>query len=162
MSDSLPETPQTAGDTVGASAKASGVRNRPKMIMGLVTSDKMQKTRSVRIMRLEPHPKYGKYLRRRTVYKAHDENEISGVGDTVRIAETRPLSKTKRWRVIEVVTQSRFRSISASDMTASVLGSPIESAESDKAAANKDATAKDGAGAPVDTQDTSAEGGKRE
>jgi len=166
MSESLPDTSQTGGAvTKDAATGGAAARRRPKTIMGIVTSDKMQKTRSVRVTRLEPHRKYGKYLRRRTIYKAHDENEVSGVGDTVRIAETRPLSKTKRWRVVEIVTHSRFRSIPASDMAASVLGDPIEAEESGGDAAKNDVAkdaAKDVAKDVAEAQDTSAEGGKPE
>jgi small subunit ribosomal protein S17 len=78
----------------------------PKLVQGTVTSDKMQKTRSVEVTRLEKHPKYGKFLRRRTTFKVHDEKEESREGDTVLIAETRPLSKTKRWRLVKVLTRS--------------------------------------------------------
>lgn len=69
----------------------------------MVTSDKMTKTRRVEVERLVPHPKYGKFLKRRTVCHAHDEDNVSHVGDIVEIMETRPLSKTKRWRVVRIV-----------------------------------------------------------
>jgi len=97
---SIPETlaPVPAGRT----------RRRRKTITGIVTSDKMQKTRAVSVTRLERHAKYGKYIRRHSTYKAHDENEVSKAGDTVVIAETRPLSKTKRWRIVKVVSKSRL------------------------------------------------------
>ncbi|MEQ1902950.1 MAG: 30S ribosomal protein S17 [Pirellulaceae bacterium] len=75
-------------------------------LIGKVTSDKMHKTRVVEIARKVRHPKYGKFVRQRTVCHAHDENNISGMGDTVRIVESRPLSKTKRWLLTEVVTKS--------------------------------------------------------
>lgn len=80
----------------------------PKHITGIVTSDKMQKTRAVQVVRLEKHVKYGKFVRRNTTFKVHDEKEISREGDTVLIAETRPISKTKRWRLIEVIEKSRY------------------------------------------------------
>ena len=83
-------------------------RKRPKTVTGTVVSAKMQKTRTVTVMRLEPHPRYGKYVRRRTNYKVHDPQEVSGEGDVVRIVESRPLSKTKRWRLAEVVEKSRL------------------------------------------------------
>jgi small subunit ribosomal protein S17 len=79
------------------------VRRRRKTEVGVVTSDKMQKTRRVEIERLVPHPKYGKFLRRRTVCHAHDEANSTHVGDIVEIMETRPLSKLKRWRIVRVV-----------------------------------------------------------
>lgn len=65
----------------------------------------MDKTRRVELEKLFPHPKYGKLLRRRTVCHAHDETNQSHVGDTVEIMETRPLSKTKRWRIVRIVRQ---------------------------------------------------------
>jgi small subunit ribosomal protein S17 len=66
----------------------------------------MNKTITVSVERLEPHPKYGKYVRRHTVCKAHDENKEAKVGDTVEIMATRPLSKTKRWRLVRVVQRA--------------------------------------------------------
>jgi small subunit ribosomal protein S17 len=81
------------------------LRNRRKTEVGMVTSDKMDKTRRVEIQRLVPHPKYGKFLRKRTVCHAHDEANATHVGDLVEIMETRPLSKLKRWRIVRVVRQ---------------------------------------------------------
>ena len=78
-------------------------RRRRKTEIGVVTSDKMNKTRRVEIERLVPHPKYGKYLKRRTICHAHDEANGSHVGDLVEIMETRPLSKLKRWRIVRIV-----------------------------------------------------------
>ena len=78
-------------------------RSRRKTEVGVVTSDKMDKTRRVEIERLVPHPKYGKFMRRRTVCHAHDEKNETHVGDYVEIMETRPLSKLKRWRVVRIV-----------------------------------------------------------
>src|SRR3954447_4397193 len=78
-------------------------RRRRKTEIGVVTSDKMNKTRRVEIQRLVPHPKYGKYLKRRTICHAHDEANQSHVGDLVEIMETRPLSKLKRWRIVRIV-----------------------------------------------------------
>src|SRR5947209_13368345 len=80
-------------------------RRRRKTEVGVVTSDKMNKTRRVEIQRLVPHPKYGKFLKRRTVAHAHDEQNASHVGDLVEIMETRPLSKLKRWRIVRIVRQ---------------------------------------------------------
>lgn len=71
----------------------------------MVTSDKMDKTRRVELQRLVPHPKYGKFLRKRTVCHAHDEENATHVGDLVEIMETRPLSKLKRWRIVRIVRQ---------------------------------------------------------
>src|SRR5262249_34332023 len=71
--------------------------------IGVVTSDKMDKTRRVEIPRLVKHPRYGKYIKRRTVCKIHDEKNESRKGDTVEIMESRRLSKTKNWRLVRVV-----------------------------------------------------------
>jgi small subunit ribosomal protein S17 len=81
-------------------------RGKRRVEVGLVTSAKMQKTRRVEIPRLVKHARYGKYIRRRTVCHVHDENNESGVGDTVEIMETRPLSKTKHWRLVRIVSRS--------------------------------------------------------
>ena len=80
-------------------------RNRRKGRIGVVTSAKMNKTVTVSVERRFPHPLYGKGVKRTKKYHAHDENNEYRVGDTVRIVETRPLSKTKRWRVVELVTR---------------------------------------------------------
>ena len=74
--------------------------------IGVVTSDKMNKTRRVEIPRLVKHPRYSKYIKRRTICKIHDENNESHVGDTVEIMETRPLSKSKNWRLVRIVTKA--------------------------------------------------------
>jgi small subunit ribosomal protein S17 len=81
-------------------------RGKRRVAVGVVTSDKMNKTRRVEIPRLVKHPRYGKYIRRRTVCHVHDENNESHAGDTVEIMETRPLSKTKHWRLVRVVTKA--------------------------------------------------------
>lgn len=78
-------------------------RGRIITVSGEVISDKMNKTISVQIFRLVKHKKYGKYIRRSSVFKAHDENNTAKVGDKVVIYETRPLSKTKRWTLMEVL-----------------------------------------------------------
>ena len=82
-------------------------RRQPKKITGVVTSDRMQKTITVETARLEQHTKYRKYVKRTTRYKAHDEAAEARVGDIVEIVETRPLSKTKRWRLVDVVEKAR-------------------------------------------------------
>jgi small subunit ribosomal protein S17 len=76
---------------------------RRRQRIGRVVSDKMQKTIVVVEERLVEHPLYHKYIRRRTKYYVHDENQQARVGDLVRIEETRPLSKLKRWRLVEIV-----------------------------------------------------------
>ncbi len=86
----------------------------PKNVsIGVVTSDKMAKTRRVEIPRLVRHPKYGKILRRKTVCHVHDESEESHLGDTVEIRESRPRSRTKRWELVRVVTKGRAADIAA-------------------------------------------------
>jgi small subunit ribosomal protein S17 len=77
--------------------------SRRKTVSGVVTSNKMSKTITVKSEKLVKHPKYGKFVRRTTTYKAHDEENKASIGDTVEIAETRPLSKTKRWRLVGIV-----------------------------------------------------------
>ena len=88
------------------SSAALPIRGNRRTEIGVVTSDKTTKTRRVEIDRLVPHPKYGKFQRRRTVAIAHDEEQISHEGDLVEVVETRPISKTKRWRVIRVIRPS--------------------------------------------------------
>ena len=78
-------------------------RGRRKTEIGMVASDKMNKTRRVVVERLVPHSKYGKMMKRRTICHAHDELNSSHVGDLVEIMETRPLSKLKRWRIVRIV-----------------------------------------------------------
>ncbi len=80
-----------------------------KVAIGIVTSDKMNKTRRVEIPRLVPHPKYGKYMRRRTICYVHDEHNQSHVGDWVEIIESRPLSRLKRWKLVRIVRTSQQR-----------------------------------------------------
>lgn len=84
-----------------------------KVAVGVVKSDKMAKTRRVEISRLVKHPKYGKFLRGKTVCYVHDEQEQSHVGDTVEIVESRPLSKTKRWNLVRVVAESTAVDVAA-------------------------------------------------
>lgn len=88
-------------------AEKSVERGRRKEVIGVVTSDKMEKTIAVTITRLEKHPKYGKYIRRRSRFYAHDEKREAKVGDRVLIVETRPLSKLKRWRLVKVLEKAQ-------------------------------------------------------
>ncbi len=88
-------------------ATAATERGSRKVRTGTVVSDKMQKTVVVAIQRRVAHPVYGKMVTRTTKVKAHDEENAAKTGDTVRIAETRPLSKDKRWRVVEIVERAR-------------------------------------------------------
>ena len=87
--------------------QAAAERNARKSRTGLVVSDKMEKTVVVAIERRVPHPVYGKMVTRTKRLKAHDEENSAKVGDTVRIVETRPLSKDKRWRLVEIIDRAR-------------------------------------------------------
>ncbi|MDA1333462.1 MAG: 30S ribosomal protein S17 [Bacteroidetes bacterium] len=82
-------------------------RNARKERVGLVVSSKMDKSITVAIERRMKHPMYGKFVKQTTKLMAHDENNDAGEGDTVRIMETRPLSKNKRWRLIEIVERAK-------------------------------------------------------
>ena len=95
---------QETNNTTGAE---SAERTARKVRVGIVVSDKMQKTVVVRIDRRMPHPVYGKMVTRTKKLKAHDEENSAKLGDTVRIMETKPLSKDKRWRLVEIVERAR-------------------------------------------------------
>jgi len=82
-------------------------RNLRKTRTGVVTSNKMEKTITVSVERRVKHPIYGKFVKKTTKFHAHDEKNECTIGDTVRIMETRPLSKTKRWRLVEVVEKAK-------------------------------------------------------
>ncbi len=90
-----------------AKAESTEVRRARKTRIGMVVSDKMEKTVVVSIERRVQHPVYGKMVRRTKKLKAHDEQNAAKTGDTVRIMETRPLSKDKRWRVVEIIERAR-------------------------------------------------------
>jgi small subunit ribosomal protein S17 len=81
-------------------------RGMKRQVIGTVVSDKMDKTIVVMVERLVKHRLYHKYIRRRAKFAAHDENNTCGIGDKVLITETRPLSKTKRWRVSKIVQKA--------------------------------------------------------
>ena len=83
------------------------VRNARKEIIGTVTSNKMDKTIVVAVVRNVKHPKYGKYFKKTKKFAAHDENNECAENDIVRIMETRPLSKSKRWRLVEIVENAK-------------------------------------------------------
>jgi small subunit ribosomal protein S17 len=85
----------------------SAVRSERKVRLGTVVSDKMDKTVVVQVSDLKQHPLYKKTIQRRARFHAHDEENSCGIGDKVRIMETRPLSKQKRWRVIEIVEKAK-------------------------------------------------------
>ncbi len=90
-----------------AEVQEQAPRGQRMEVTGEVVSDKMNKTISVLIYRLVRHKKYGKFMRRSSVFKAHDEKNVAKVGDTVRIFQTRPLSKTKRWALAEVIKAAK-------------------------------------------------------
>jgi len=82
-------------------------RNLRKERVGLVTSNKMDKSISVLVIRKVKHPVYGKFMTKSKKFMAHDENNDCGIGDKVRIMETRPLSKSKRWRLVEIIDRAK-------------------------------------------------------
>ncbi|MDR0763719.1 MAG: 30S ribosomal protein S17 [Bacteroidales bacterium] len=82
-------------------------RNLRKERIGVVTSNKMQKTITVMVERKTKHPIYGKFVKKSTKFKAHDEKNECNPGDTVRIMETRPLSKDKCWRLVEIIERAK-------------------------------------------------------
>jgi small subunit ribosomal protein S17 len=84
----------------------TATRGARKIRVGQVVSDRMNKTVVVMVERFVEHPLYKKHIRRRSKLYAHDEKNACHVGDTVKVVETRPLSKTKRWRVVEIVTRA--------------------------------------------------------
>lgn len=90
-----------------ANTQSTATRGRRVELQGEVVANKMQKTISVLVYRTVKHDKYGKYVKKSTVIKAHDEKQVAKVGDTVVIFETRPLSKTKRWSLASVVNAKK-------------------------------------------------------
>jgi small subunit ribosomal protein S17 len=99
----MAENKQPAESGEPESNDQGSARNARKQRVGVVTSDKAQKTVTVTVERRKSHPLYGKQVRWTKRYHAHDENDEYRIGDVVRIQETRPLSKTKRWRVVELI-----------------------------------------------------------
>jgi small subunit ribosomal protein S17 len=103
-----PKAPHAASPSPAAQTESSaGTRGRRKVRVGVVVSDKMDKTVLVRIDRRVRHPLYKKTVARANKLAAHDENNDAHVGDMVRVVETRPLSKSKRWRVVEIVERAK-------------------------------------------------------
>src|ERR1700676_2036766 len=93
-------------DTTSTTAKPNTDRGNRRVEIGVVTRDKMDKTRRVEIPRLVKHPRYGKYIKRRTICKVHDETNESRTDETDEIMESRQLSKTKNWRLVRVVKKA--------------------------------------------------------
>ena len=83
------------------------IRNTRKVKTGVVVSDKMEKTIVVSVTSSVKHPLYKKVVKETTKFKAHDENNEAGIGDTVEIAETRPLSREKRWRLVKILVKAK-------------------------------------------------------
>jgi len=96
-------------------------RHDRRTMIGIVTSTKTEKTITVEVERTFKHAKYGKYLRKRKRYLAHDEERKARTGDQVLIASTRPLSKRKRWRLLDVISRSRLEGGEVGDETARVM-----------------------------------------
>ena len=86
----------------------SEVRGMRKPRVGVVVSDKMDKTITIAVKYRVRHPLYGKIMNRTTKIKAHDEKNECGIGDTVRVMETRPLSRDKRWRLVEIIEKAKY------------------------------------------------------
>src|SRR5882724_5670988 len=117
MAENAPEVETVVSDVKAPKAKApvaapstpdaNVVRGRRKERVGKVVSDKMEKTVVVTLTRQVPHPLYKKYFKKTTKFVVHNEQNDAKTGDTVRIMETRPLSKTKRWRVVEVLERAK-------------------------------------------------------
>jgi small subunit ribosomal protein S17 len=97
-------------------------RGSRRVETGVVTRDKMDKTRRVEIPRLVKHPRYSKYIKRRTICYVHDEQNASKIGDTVEIMETRPLSKLKSWRLLRIVKKAPDQ-VTAASTTAETVPS---------------------------------------
>lgn len=98
---------EATGAETAPAAEAPKARGERKTREGLVVSDKMNKTIVVALEDRVKHPRYSKVIRRTTKVKAHDENETAGIGDRVLLAETRPLSATKRWRLVKVLEKAQ-------------------------------------------------------
>ena len=111
--------------TEAATPEVRGVR---RIVTGIVTRDKNLKTRRVEIQTLVKHPKYGKYIKQRTVLYVHDEKNESALGDTIAAMESRPLSRTKRWRLVKVVKRAPSRTLSNIEGAKSLAGSQVDEA----------------------------------
>ncbi|GIW84247.1 MAG: 30S ribosomal protein S17 [Gemmataceae bacterium] len=123
---------ETNPATTSAPTKTTGKR----VLQGIVTRDKMNKTRRVEVERLVQHPRYGKYIKRRTICYVHDENNESHLGDTVEIIESRPLSRLKRWRLVRIVKKAPTRTLSHLEgaVAGSELPEPLQKTPTETAA----------------------------
>ena len=113
----------------------SAKRGKRKVLQGRVKSDKMQKTIVVEVERLVKHPRYGKYIRRRTRLHVHDENEDAREGDIVEVMQTRPLSKTKHWRLVRVLRRAGEKVLTTSQEE--VPSSKLEDLKEEKEAESR-------------------------
>ena len=133
-----------------------------KVSIGIVTSDSNSKTRRVEIPRLVQHPKYGKYIRQKTVCYVHDENDESHLGDTVEIIEGRRRSKTKRWELVRVLEKNTAVDLAAMQTQSAILAEELKEDENTEATsepATDDGAAAEEAG-DATTKDESADGGQ--
>jgi len=105
----------------------------PRVLQGVVTRDKMTKTRRVEVDRLVRHPKYGKYIKSRTVCYVHDDKNESRLGDSVEIIESRPLSRTKRWNLVRIVVKAPSRAVAALEGAVAGASVPEAVGKGDKA-----------------------------
>jgi small subunit ribosomal protein S17 len=103
----------------------SVARGKRRVAIGVVTSEKMNKSRRVELPRLVKHQRYGKYIRRRTICHVHDENNESRLGDTVEIMESRPISKTKHWRLVRVVSKAPQAATHQTELAPEVTGQKV-------------------------------------
>ena len=133
-----------------------------KVSIGIVTSDSNSKTRRVEIPRLVQHPKYGKYIRKKTVCYVHDENDESHLGDTVEIIEGRRRSKTKRWELVRILEKNTAVDLAAMQTQSAILAEELKEDENTEATsepATDDGAAAEEAG-DATTKDGSADGGQ--
>ena len=112
-----------------------------KVSIGIVTSDSNSKTRRVEIPRLVRHPKYGKYIRKKTVCYVHDENDESHLGDTVEIIEGRRRSKTKRWELVRILEKNTAADLAAMQTQSALLAEELQE-ENPDAVTEREATLK--------------------
>lgn len=126
-----------------------------KVSIGIVTSDSNSKTRRVEIPRLVRHPKYGKYIRQKTVCYVHDENDESHLGDTVEIIEGRRRSKTKRWELVRILEKNTAVDLAAMQTQSALLAEELQEQEEKTDAATEVVTEGE---ATVETEGEGADG----
>ena len=117
-------------DTTNTPAPEKVAGPGPRKLLGIVTRDKNDKTRRVEVARRVRHPKYGKFVKKRTVCYMHDEKNDSHLGDTVEIVESPPLSKSKRWALVRIVTRAPSRTLAS--LEGAVAGSQVPSSTEKK------------------------------